>query len=379
MALLLTEDQTLLRDSASGFLKQNAPIAQFRELRDRNDPDGFSRPLWHGFAEMGFCGILIPETFGGLALGPVEAGIIMEEIGRTLAPSPFIGTALLAATALVRGGTPAQQQAWLPRLAQGTLIATLAVDEGPKHAPERTALVARRAGNGFALSGTKTFVADGHVADLLIVAARTGGSPGERAGLTLFLVDPRAQGVRIERTIMVDSHNAARLTFEDVAVDADAVLGTVDGGWALLEGVLDIGRAALAAEMTGLGEEAFGRTAQYLKERRQFGRVIAEFQALQHRIAHLWTELEITRAAVLKALQALAEDPATAGTLVSVAKARAGATATLAVQEAVQMHGGVGMTDAFDIGFFMKRARVTQEMFGDAYFHADRLARATGY
>jgi len=153
----------------------------------------------------------------------------------------------------------------------------------------------------------------------------------------------------------------------------------VDGGWTLLEGVLDIGRAALAAEMTGLGEEAFGRTAQYLKERRQFGRVIAEFQGLQHRIAHLWTELEITRAAVLKALQALAEDPATAGTLVSVAKARAGATATLAVQEAVQMHGGIGMTDAFDIGFFMKRARVTQEMFGDAYFHADRLARATGY
>jgi alkylation response protein AidB-like acyl-CoA dehydrogenase len=222
-------------------------------------------------------------------------------------------------------------------------------------------------------------VVDGHTADLLIVAARTAGGAGEALGLTLFLVDPKAQGVAIERTMMVDSHNAARIVFDQVEVDADGVLGEVDQAFGLLEGVLDIGRGAVAAEMVGLSEEVFGRTVAYLRERKQFGKPIGEFQALQHRAARLYIEIEITRAAVLKALQALDGDVATAGAAVAVAKARAGSTATLAVQEGVQMHGGMGMTDQFDIGFFMKRARVCQELFGDSNFHADRLARMKSY
>ena len=379
MALILNEEQVMVRDNARAFLAEKAPVSQLRKLRDARDAAGFSRDLWKAFAEMGFCGLLVPEEHGGSGLGYVEAGIIMEEIGRNLTASPFLATALLGTTALLRDGNKARNAALLPKLAQGDILMALAVDERPKHAPQQTALRAERSGNGFALTGDKCFVVDAHVADLLVVAARSAGAPGEKEGLTLFLVDPKTKGIEIERTVMVDAHNAARITFDKVDVDADAVIGEVDHGWSLLEGVLNVGRAAVAAELTGVGSEAFGRTLGYLKDRKQFGQPIGSFQALQHRAAHLFTELEITEAAVLKALQMLDGDPDRAALAVSVAKARAGVSATLAVQEAVQMHGGIGMTDEFEIGFFMKRARVAQELFGDVGFHADRLARMQNY
>lgn len=379
MALVLNEEQSMLRDSARGLISDKAPVAHLRKLRDTKDATGFSRELWATFAEMGFAGLLVPEAFGGSGLGCVEAGVVMEEIGRTLMPSPFLSTAVLAASALTRGGSDAQKSEYLPKLAKGELIVSLAVDEGSKHRPIKTAMQAIRSGNGFKLNGAKAFVVDGHVSDLLIVAARTAGKPGESDGLTLFLVDPKAKGVEIERTAMVDVHNAGRIIFSDVEVTADSVLGEVDRGGALLDGVLNVGRAAVASEMIGISEEAFGRTVAYLKERKQFGKLIGEFQALQHRAAHLYTDIEITKAAVMKALQILDTNFDNADAAVAVAKARAGSTATLAVQEAVQMHGGVGMTDEFDIGFFMKRARVCQELFGDTAFHAERLARLKGY
>jgi alkylation response protein AidB-like acyl-CoA dehydrogenase len=379
MALVLTEEQAMLRDSARGLISDKAPVSHLRHLRDSKDATGFSRELWKTFAEMGFCGLLVPESFGGSGLGCVEAGIVMEEVGRSLMPSPFLSTAVLATTALSRGGSAAQKSENLPKISAGELLAALAVDEGTKHRPLQTKLQASRSGNGFRLNGSKALVVDGHVADLLIVAARTAGSAGDSNGLTLFLVDPKTKGVATERTVMVDSHNAARIDFDQVEVTADHVLGEVDQGHALLEGVLNIGRGAVASEMVGLSEEVFGRTVSYLKERKQFGKAIGEFQALQHRAAQLYIDIEITRAAVLKALQALDSDVANAAAAVAVAKARAGATATRAVQEGVQMHGGMGMTDQFDIGFFMKRARVCEELFGDANFHADRLARLRSY
>jgi len=379
MALVLNEEQSMLRDSARGFISDKAPVSHLRQLRDAKDASGFSRELWHGFAEMGFSGLLVPEEFGGSGLGCVEAGIVMEEIGRTLMPSPFLATSVLAASALSRGGSDAQKSQYLPGIADGSLLAALAVDEGAKHRPLMTKLQAVRSGNGFKLSGDKAFVVDGHTADLLIVAARTAGKAGERDGLTLFLVDPKTKGIATERTAMVDSHNAARIVFDNAEINADGVLGEVDQGGALLEGVLNIGRGAVASEMVGLSEEVFGRTVGYLRERKQFGKLIGEFQALQHRAAQLYIEIEITRAAVLKALQTLDGNFENAGAAVAVAKARAGSTATLAVQEGVQMHGGMGMTDQFDIGFFMKRARVCQELFGDSNFHADQLARMKSY
>jgi alkylation response protein AidB-like acyl-CoA dehydrogenase len=379
MPLVLTEEQSMLRDSARGLISDKAPVAHLRALRDSKDATGFSRDLWKAFADMGFTGLLVPENFGGSGLGYVEAGVVMEEIGRTLMPSPFLSTAVLAASALSRGGSEAQKAAHLPKIADGSLLAALAVDEGTKHRPLQIDLQAVRSGNGFRLNGAKALVVDGHTADLLIVAARTGGAAGERHGLTLFLVDPKATGVAIERTVMVDAHNAARIEFSNVEVDADHVLGEVDQGGALLDGVLNIGRSAVASEMVGLSEEVFGRTVTYLKERKQFGKLIGEFQALQHRAAQLYIDIEITRAAVLKALQTLDGDFDGATAAVAVAKARAGTTATLAVQEGVQMHGGMGMTDQFDIGFFMKRARVCQELFGDSNYHADQLARMKSY
>ena len=379
MALVLTEEQSMLRDSARGLISDKAPVSHLRQLRDNKDATGFSRELWKTFAEMGFTGLLVPEDFGGSGLGCVEAGVVMEEIGRTLMPSPFLSTAVLAVSALSRGGSAAQKSEHLPKISAGSLIAALAIDEGTKHRPLQTRLQAVRSGNGFKLNGSKAFVVDGHVADLLIVAARTAGAAGEREGVTLFLVDPKTKGIATERTAMVDSHNAARIDFDNVEINADHVLGEVDQGFALLEGVLNIGRGAVASEMVGLSEEVFGRTVSYLKERKQFGKPIGEFQALQHRAAQLYIDIEITRAAVLKALQTLDGDFDHAAAAVAVAKARAGSTATRSVQEGVQMHGGMGMTDQFDIGFFMKRARTCEELFGDANFHADQLARLKSY
>ena len=379
MPLLLNDGQTMMRDSVRDFIGDKAPVAHLRKLRDARDETGFSRELWSAFAEMGLCGILVPEAHGGQGLGGIEAGIVMEEIGRNLTPSPFLSTALLAASALVKAGSAAQREDYLPKIASGNLIAALASDEKSKHSPAAITLRAERAGNCFKLNGAKAFVVDGHAADMLIVAARSAGGEREENGITLFLVDRKAPGIEVERTMMVDAHNAARITFRDVELTADAVLGEVDQGWKVLSDVLNVGRAAVAAEMVGVGEESFARTMRYLRDRRQFGRIIGSFQALQHRAAQLYAEIEITRAAVLKALQMLDQAPEEAGRFVAIAKARAGKTTTLAVQEGVQMHGGIGMTDEFEIGFFMKRARVCQELFGDANFQADALARLNAY
>jgi acyl-CoA dehydrogenase len=376
MPLILTEEQTMLKEAADGFLNERAPIAHLRKLRDSRDPDGVSRELWRAFGEMGFAGVLIAEEHGGSGLGAVEAGVVAEALGRTLTPSPFLGSAVLAATVL-KGGSEEQQAAWLPRIAAGQAIVALAVDEGPKHAPAKIAATAERSGNGFRLNGAKGFVLDGHVADALIVAART------EEGMGLFLVNPSTAGVEVERTMMVDAHNAARVTLTDVEVDADALIGSLGGGEALLEGALNLGRACVAASLNGAGDQAFQTTLEYLRTRKQFGKFIGEFQALQHRAAHLFSEIEIARAAVMGALQALdaGKDSASlsVSVSVSVAKAKAGRVAELAVQEAVQMHGGVGMTDEYDVGLFMKRVRVLNELLGDPGFHQERMARSQGF
>lgn len=374
MALVLNEEQAQLRDSARDFLAEQSPVSQLRALRDRHDGDGFSRDLWGRFAEMGFTGVLVPEAQGGLGLGHVEAGVVMEQIGHQLCASPLLASGIVAATAIRHAGSATQQAAWLPKIARGEAIATLAIDESAKHRTGLLATQARAEGSGWVLDGHKVMVLDGHVADVLVVAAQVGG------GVALFLVDPQAAGVSVERTVMVDAHNAARVRLDGVKLGADARLGdNAETAAAALDAALNAGRCAAAAELLGLADEVFERTVAYLKERRQFGKLIGEFQGLQHRAATLYCDLEITRASVIKAQQALDADPSTAANAVAVAKARAGRTTTTAVQEGVQMHGGMGMTDAFEIGFFMKRARVLQELWGDTNFHLDALARRRGY
>lgn len=379
MPLIFTEEQNMLRYSARDFMADKAPVSQLRQLRDTKDPIGFSKVVYQNFVDMGFTGVLVPEEFGGTGLGHVEAGIVMEQIGHHLTQSPFLASSIAAVTALLQAGTVAQQKTWLPGLASGAAIATIAIDEKSKHRPTQIALRATPTETGYTLNGAKTFVLNGHVADILIVAARRAGDAGDSEGITLFVLDARAQGVEIERTVMVDSQNAARITFKEVQVGIGAVLGPVDAGWKTLNAALDAARAAAAAELLGLADEVFDRTLKYLKERKQFGRLIGEFQALQHRAALIYCELEITRSLVIHAQQQLDASADEASRAVSMAKARAGRTATLAVQEAVQMHGGIGMTDELEIGFFMKRARVLNELFGDVNFHLDQLASQHGY
>ena len=378
MPLFHTEDQAMLKNMAAPFLAEQAPVAHFRRLRDGNDPTGFSRDLWRRFADMGLTGILVPEGEGGSGLGHVEAGIVLEEIGRNLSPSPFLSTAVAAVTALKAADAETRGR-YLPGILAGETVAAIAVDEGRKHRPQATAMRAERAGNGFRLTGAKQFVVHGHAADLLIVAARTSGKAGEEGGITLFAVDKGVAGLSVEPVRLADSSIAARLGFAGVEVDAGAVIGDVDGGWGTLGRMLDAGRIGAASEMLGVAGAASALTLDYLRQRKQFGRLIGEFQALQHRAAHLYGELEIARAAVLKAQHLLDAGDERAGLMVAVAKAKAGRAAALAVQEGVQMHGGIGMTDEYDIGLYMKRHRALDELFGDAAFHADRVARLNGY
>lgn len=378
MPLYLNEDQQMLHDSAAEFMKGEAPVSHLREFRDKQCKDGFSHALWKQFAEMGFTGILIGEDQGGLGMGHVEAGVVLEEIGRNLTPSPFLTTAVAGVEALNAGGK-ALRDKYFPGILSGDTVLALAVDEGPKHRPDQIGMAATREGNGFKLDGRKQFVVQGGSADTLIVAARTSGSAGDDKGLTLFAVDANAAGLARNSVRLVDSAMAAHLEFDNVLVDADAVIGEVDEGDAILRRLLNAGRSGAAAETLGVGAGAMDITVDYVKGRSQFGALIGSFQALQHRIAHLYSEMEIARATVLKAQQMLDEGSSKAELMVSVAKAKAGKATSLSVKEGVQMHGGVGMTDEYDIGLYMKRDRALQEFMGDVNYHTNLVAEMHGY
>ncbi|WP_417595702.1 acyl-CoA dehydrogenase family protein [Parasphingorhabdus sp.] len=379
MPLILNEEQEMLQDAAKGFLAEKAPVSAFRNVRDNKPADGFCRELWTEMAQMGWAGIIVDEAHGGSGFGYVGAGVLAEEMGRNLTASPFFSTSVLGATAIQQYGTEKQKDENLAAISGGDMLFALAVDEGPRHKPDHIAFSAQPAGNGFILSGTKTFVADGHVADKLIIAARTSGDEGDTAGITLFLVDANAPEITRVHTPMVDSRNAANISVEGLEVTGDDILGELDRGYAALEGVLSAGRAVLSAEMSGSAQQVFGITTDYLKEREQFGQKIGSFQGLQHRAAHLATEIEMMKSAVLKSLKDLDEDFDNADMTCSLAKAKTGQVAQLATKEAIQMHGGIGVTDEYDVGLYFKRVHVAQQMFGDAGFHCDRWARNSGY
>ena len=374
---LLNDDQKMLQETAASFLaEEGGPARQLRHWRDTGCTDGFGSDLWKQFSELGLTGICIPESHGGLGLGATEAALVLEQIGRNLTPSPFLMTAVAGARAIE--GT-AHAERWYPAILSGEAILTLATDEGPKHVPEATALEAKRQGNGFVLSGGKQFVVQASAADMLITVARTAGSPGDRNGLTLFAVLKDVGGLTVESETLVDSSKAARVKFDNVTLDADAVIGEVDAGWAPLSRALSAGRAGAAAELVGLAAGVSDMTVDYLKQRKQFGKLIGEFQALQHRAAHLYGEIEIARAAAFRAAQLLDSGDDKAELYVSVAKAKAAEVAQLAAREGVQMHGGIGMTDEHDVGLYMKRAVVLEELFGDVYYHRNIVAELSGY
>ena len=372
---LLTDDQKMLQETAAGFLAdEGGPAKQLRHWRDTGCTDGYGTDLWKKFAELGLTGICIPEDQGGLGLGSVEAALVLEEIGRNLTPSPFLTTAVAGARAIE--GT-AHAERLYPGILAGESVLALAVDESRGHSPEKTALSAERRGNGFVLDGAKQFVVHGNSADVVLTVARTAGSPGDRDGLTLFAV-PRG-ATEVDSVTLTDSSKAARIKFDNVELDADAVVGEVDNGWTPLARALNAGRAGAAAELVGVAAGASTMTVDYLKQRKQFGKLIGEFQALQHRAAHLYGEIEIARAAALKAAEFIDSGDDRAELAVAVAKAKAADVASLAVREGVQMHGGIGMTDEHDIGLYLKREAVLGELFGDVYYHRNKVAELSGY
>ncbi|MDG2501610.1 MAG: acyl-CoA/acyl-ACP dehydrogenase [Porticoccaceae bacterium] len=379
MALVLNGEQHMLKESAQGFLAEFAPVAELRKQRDANSQSGYADNLWAQMADMGWAAILVPEAYGGLEFGHVGMGQIVEQTGRTLTASPLFATAVLGVTAINAAGSEDQKTQLLGSIASGEITTALAVDEKIHHAPTQISLSAVKRGSGYMLNGAKRFVADGCTADKLIVAARTGGEAGDMNGISLFVVDRTAAGVEVERTDMTDTRNYANISFNNVEVAEAALLGEEGKGFKALNTALDVGNIYLSAELLGIAQETFDVTLQYLKERKQFGVLIGSFQALQHRAAHWWSEVELCKSVVLKALQTLDEGDKKAPALASIAKAKLCEVAELATNEAIQMHGGIGMTDEYDIGFFIKRARSAQIMFGDNSYHTDRFALLNGY
>ncbi len=379
MGMVLTEEQQLLKDSARDFIEAKSPVTAFRALRDNDDPKGYSPDLWKEMVDLGWAGILIPEEFGGLDFGMQGLGLVLEEAGKTLTASPLVSTVLTCGSALMLGGTQAQKQEFLPKIAAGDVLMSLGLEENAHHAPTAISTKAEKSGDGYTISGKKTFVLDGHIANQLIVVARTGGTGEDINGITLFLVPTNAPGVSIQRTTMVDSRNAANIELNNVSVGADAVLGSVDGGTDLLEQVLDRARIGLAAEMLGSAQHVFDETLAYIKERKQFGVVIGQFQALQHRAAKMFTELELCRSVVMEALTAVDEKANNVPLLASLAKGKVSEAFHLIAREGVQMHGGVGMTDEYDVGLYLKRSAVVEQAFGGPRYHSDRYAQLEGF
>ena len=379
MALVLNEEQQSLKDIAKEFLQKNAPVTHFREIRDTENELGYDQDLWKQMVDLGWSGILVPEEYGGFDFGMVGMGSIFEEMGKMLTPSPLFSTGVLGASLIALGGNDKQKQTYLPQIVDGSITSALALEEGNRHSPFSINTEAKKDGENYSITGDKTFVIDGHSSKLLIVAARTSGSEKDSSGITLFLIDPSANGVEVNKTSMVDSRNSANITLKNVTVSKDDILGEENNGAAILEEVLDRAQIAISAEMLGNASQAFDITLEYLKERKQFGAVIGSFQALQHRAAEMYSELELTKSSVIAACVAADEKSNDLRRMASLAKFKAGETNHLVTNEAVQMHGGVGVTDEYDVGLYLKRARVTEQIFGNSEYHLDRYASLSEY
>jgi alkylation response protein AidB-like acyl-CoA dehydrogenase len=373
---VLTEEQSMLKDAAKTWTQEKSPVTAFRKMRDSGQPLGYDPAAFAEMAEMGWTGVIIPEEYGGSDFGYLSLGLVLEETGRTLTASPILSSALAAASALILGGSAAQKEAWLPKIASGEAVGTLAVDEGPHHNPSKVAVKASKSGSGYTVSGNKVFVLEGMAANVFVVSARTSGADNDKDGISLFLVKADGSGVSRKALKLADSRGAANVSFDNAPAD---LLGEEGKGYPLLEKVLDRARAGLSAEMLGAATQAFETTLDYLKVRVQFGQVIGSFQALQHRAAKMFTDLELARSCVEAALTAIDNDSPDVPELVSLAKAKMGDTLHLISNEMVQMHGGIGMTDAHDAGFYLKRARAAEATYGGQSYHRDRYARIHGY
>ena len=379
MGLILTENQVILRDMGQSFFDEKSPVTRMRALRDADDATGFSTPLWREMGELGWLGILFPERVGGSAMGYGELGVVLEQCGRVLAPEPFLSSILLGGNMVLLGGSEELQGQVLPSVCTGESTLCLAFQEKGRFAPFQVETTARADSGNFLINGKKTFVLDGQSASQIVVVSRTSGNAGERAGLSAFVVDAGTEGISIERSQLLDGHAVATIEFANVSVPGDRLIGEVDGAGEILDRTLDRATVGLCAEMVGCFSEAFERTLEYLKMREQFGVKIGTFQALRHRAAHMFGELEFARSVVRDAQTAIDEDRDDISETASSAKARCSDVAKLIAGEAVQMYGGIGMTDEEEIGLFFKRLKASELTLGDSIYHRDRYATLRGY
>jgi len=375
----LTEEQSMIQHQAQSWVIKHASVQEFRNVRDGESDVEFSPQIWSEMVSMGWAGIIIPEAYGGSDLGYLTFGLILEQAGRQLSASPLFASALVGASAILLGGSESQKKMLLPGIADGSEIVTLALEEGPRHAPKNIGLTADSNADGFTLSGSKTFVCEGMSATSYIVAARTDGKAGSPEGITLFVVPADAEGIKRTKLNTVDSRGYANIEFSQVKVTVGAVLGTVGEGHALLEAILDRARAGIAAEMLGTGSQAFEMTLEYLKTRVQFGQVIGSFQALGHRAAGFYSQKELARSCVEAALQSIDNNDDNIDEMSSLAKCKVGDFLHDMSNELIQIHGGIGMTDEFNAGLYLKRARVLESSYGNQAYHRNRYAQIKGF
>ena len=353
---VLNDEQVMLRDMAREWADNESPVTAFRKLRAAAPAQGFDPEAWSAIGQMGWAGVVVPEEHGGSAFGYLSMGMVIEQLGRNLAVSP-LATVAPAATAIAMGSDEDAKSDWLPKIAAGEAVVALAIDEGPHHAPD--ALATRVEGGK--LTGTKAFVAEGDGAHAFVVAAQDG----------LYLVGGD-EGVTRSSRKMADMRSHAEIRFDNAPA-------TKLGGPELIAAIVDRATALTCAEMLGMAESAFQQTNDYLKTRVQFGQPLSTFQALQHRMAKMFTELELMRSAVEAALEAIDANRSDLDQAVCLAKAIASDTLKLVSREMVQLHGGIGMTDEHDAGFYIKRSAVLETMWGNAAYHRERFARLNGY
>lgn len=374
MSLVINEEQNMLKSSAKELLDLKSPISLMRELRDDNY-NQFDADLWKEMVEMGWTALTVPEEYNGLNFGYVGLGQVIEEMGKKLTVSPMISTVLVSTTIVGLSKNEVLKSKLFDEIMSGKKLCTLAHEESSHHNPNIDLSIISNNNEKFILNGKKRFVIDGTISDYLIVSANSESN----GSLELVIIDSKSKGITFNNKVHMDSKIYSDISFNNVEFSKDNFLSTENDGKKILKKALDIACVGLAAEMLGNIQQAFDMTIQYLKEREQFGVKIGSFQALQHRSAIMFGEIELCKSIVLKALQAIDSGDENLPELASLAKSKLGLTSKLVTNEAVQMHGGIGVTDDADIGFFLKRVRVSQRIFGDSNYHLDRVAKFNSY
>ncbi len=373
MDFSFTEEQTLLRNSISQFLTKNYDFETFKKI-SRTEP-GWSRANWKQFAELGLLAAPFPEAYGGLGGGPVDTMIVMEEFGRALVVEPFAQTVVVGGNFLLNGGSEAQKEEWIGKIAGGETVIAFAFAEpqGRFNYADLTT-TAKKQGASYVLSGQKAVVLGAPWADQLIVTARTAGGQRDAKGVSVFLVDKKAKGVVTRDYQTVDGLRASEITFENVEVPASALIGTADQGLALIERVTDIAIAAHAAEAVGAMKVLLDATVEYSKTRKQFGVPIGKFQVLQHRMVDMFMNAEQSSSITYMVTLKLGENETERKKAASAAKVQIGKAGRFVGQQAVQIHGGMGMTDELNVGHYFKRLTMLDTLYGNVDHHLKRYA-----